>query len=179
MGRIHRRKGKQILCSSAGRLRAIDKVSGKGNDMKKNCIILIAEQNENHFDMMKKGLLRAGVNNEIVHLGDGRRTLDFLFDMTQKPDGELKGREYILFLDVNLPEVGGIEILEQIKADNMLSKIPVIVLTEEGDSRIIDQCYDFGCCTYIVKPAADNDGFEDSIKQIGNFLSVVEITSLR
>lgn len=146
--------------------------------MKKNCVILIAEQNEKHFNLTKNGLLRAGVNNDIVHLADGQQAIDFLFEITQKSDGELEGREYILFMDIDLPQYSGIEILEKIKSDNMLSKVPVIVLTAQDDPKSIDRCYDLGCCTYIVKPEESED-FQESIKKIGNFLSVVEMTSLR
>jgi len=146
--------------------------------MKRNGVILICEQNERHFNLTRNGLLRAGINNDIVHLADGRQSLDFLFDITQKANGELDGREYMLFIDIELPGVSGIEILEKIKADNMLSKIPVIVLTEKDDPEIVDRCYDLGCCTYIVKPTED-ESFEDSIKKIGSFLSVVEMTPLR
>ena len=146
--------------------------------MKKDGVILIAEKNENHFNLIKNGLLRAGVNNEIVHLTDGQQTLDFLFNITQKPDGELEGQEYILFMDLDLPQVGGTEILEKIKADNMLNKIPVIVLTDHDDPNTIDRCYDLGCSTYIIKSDEDIN-FQECIKKIGNFLSVVEITPLR
>jgi CheY-like chemotaxis protein len=146
--------------------------------MRRDGVILISEQNERHFNTIRNGLLRAGVNNNIVHLADGRQSLDFLFDITQKTNGELDGREYVLFLDMDLPDVSGVEILEKIKADNMLSKIPVIVLTEKDDPGTIDHCYTLGCCTYIVKPSEDVS-FEESIKKIGSFLSVVEITPLR
>lgn len=146
--------------------------------MKKDGVILIAEQDEKHFDVMKRGLLRSGVSNQILHLADGRQTLDFLSHITQKPEGQNGNREYILFLDVNLPEVGGVEVLEKIKEDERLSKIPVIVLTSEDDPQTIDRCYDLGCSTYIVKRAEDED-FEEGIKKIGYFLSVVEIASTK
>ncbi len=146
--------------------------------MKRDGVIIISEKNERHFNMIRNGLLRAGVNNNIMHLADGRQSLDFLYEITQKTNGELDGREYILFMDIDLPDVSGIEILEKIKADNMLSKIPVVVLTEKDDPWTIDHCYDLGCCTYVVKPA-EGEIFEDSIKKIGSFLSVVKITPLR
>ncbi len=145
--------------------------------MNKDGVILIAEQDHKHFDMMKQSLLRSGVSNKILHLADGRRTLDFLSDVTQPPDGEHKSRQYILFLDVDLPEVGGMEVLEKIKADEKLSKVPIIMLTATDDPQTIDRCYELGCSTYMVK-LAENDDLEESIKKIGHFLSVVEIASI-
>ena len=146
--------------------------------MKKVGVILVAEQDEEHFDMMKHSLLRAGVNNQILHLADGSRALEFLSSMVQQEEGQSENRQYILFLDVNLPEVGGVEVLKKIKQDKRLSKIPVIVLTAEDDPQTIDRCYDLGCSTYIVKPAKD-EHFEESIKKIGYFLSAVEIASIK
>lgn len=145
--------------------------------MKKDSIILIAEQDEEHFDMIKNSLLRAGVGNQVLRLADGRQTLDYLLKISQKPASEQTSQRYVLFVDVNLPDVGGVEVLEKIREDGQLSKIPVIVLTAVDDQQTIDRCYDLGCSTYIVKPAKNED-FAESIQNIGAFLSVVETTSI-
>ncbi len=146
--------------------------------MKKDSIILIAEHDEEHFDMMKNSLLRAGVSNQILRLADGRQTLDYLFEISAQPASERASQQYVLFIDVNLPDVGGVEVLEKIKADGQLSKIPVIVLTTVDDPHTIDRCYDLGCSTYVVKPAKNED-FAEIIQKIGSFLSVVETTSIK
>ncbi|MHC4354790.1 MAG: response regulator [Planctomycetota bacterium] len=146
--------------------------------MEKDGVILIAEQDEKHFDMMKHSLLRAGVGNKILHLADGSRALEFLLSIPREEERQSENREYILFLDVNLPEVGGVEVLKKIKQDERLSRIPVIVLTAEDDPQTIDRCYDLGCSTYIIKPAND-EHFEESIKKIGYFLSSVKIASTK
>ncbi len=145
--------------------------------MKKDSIILIAEHDEEHFNMMKDSLLRADVGSEILRLADGRQTLDYLLKIGQKPASEQTSQRYILFVDVNLPDVGGVEVLEKIMEDGQLSKIPVIVLTAVDDRPTIDRCYNLGCSTYIVKPAKNED-FAESIQNIGAFLSVVETTSI-
>ncbi len=143
--------------------------------MKKDSIILIAEHDEKHFGMMKDSLLRAGVGKKILHLADGRKTLDYLFKTGPHPASERGTQEYVLFMDVNLPDVSGVEVLKKIKEDEQLSKIPVIVLTATDDRATIDRCYNLGCSTYVVKPA-NNEDFEKSIQNIGSFLSVVETT---
>ncbi len=145
--------------------------------MKKDSIILIAEQDEGHFDMMKNSLLRAGVSNQVLRLADGRQTLDYLLKIGQQPASEQTSQRYVLFVDINLPDVGGVEVLEKIMEDGQLSKIPVIVLTAVDDRQTIDRCYDLGCSTYMVKPAKNED-FAESIQNIGAFLSVVETTSI-
>jgi CheY-like chemotaxis protein len=142
--------------------------------MKKDSIVLIAEQNEEHFDMIRNSLLRAGVDNQILHLADGRQTLDYLM----KIGPQSANQQYVLFVDVDLPEVGGVEVLEKIAEDGQLNKIPVIVLTAVDDPHTIDRCYNLGCSTYIVKPEKSED-FAESIQNIGAFLSVVETTSIK
>ena len=142
--------------------------------MKKDSIVLIAEQDEEHFDMIRNSLLRAGVDNQILHLTDGRQTLDYLM----KIGPQSANQQYVLFVDVDLPEVGGVEVLEKIAEDGQLSKIPVIVLTAVDDPHTIDRCYNLGCSTYIVKPEKSED-FAESIQNIGVFLSVVETTSIK
>ncbi|MHC4432556.1 MAG: response regulator [Planctomycetota bacterium] len=146
--------------------------------MEKDGVVLIAEHNDEHFDTMKENLLRAGVRNQILRLPDGRQTLDYVSEISAQPAVEGAGQQYVLFIDVDLPEAGGVEVLEKIKADARLSKIPVIVLTAVDDPNTIDRCYDLGCSTYIVKPAKYED-FAEIIQNIGSFLSVVETTSIK
>jgi len=146
--------------------------------MERDGVVLIAEHNDEHFDTMKDNLLRAGVRNQILRLADGRQTLDYLFKISGQPASEHASQQYVLFIDVNLPDVGGVEVLEKIKADGQLSKIPVIVLTTVDDPHTIDRCYDLGCSTYVVKPAKNED-FAEIIQNIGSFLSVVETTSIK
>ena len=146
--------------------------------MERDGIVLIAEHNDEHFDTMKDNLLRAGVRNQILRLADGRQTLDYLFKISGQPASEHASQQYVLFIDVNLPDVGAVEVLEKIKADGQLSKIPVIVLTTVDDPHTIDRCYDLGCSTYVVKPAKNED-FAEIIQNIGSFLSVVETTSIK
>jgi len=146
--------------------------------MKRDSVVLVAEHNDEHFDTMKDNLLRAGVRNQILRLADGRQTLDYLFKISGQPAGKGATQQYVLFIDVSLPDVGGVEVLEKIKADDHLSKIPVIVLTAADDPHTIDRCYDLGCSTYIVKPAKNED-FAEIIQNIGSFLSVGETTPIK
>jgi len=145
--------------------------------MKKDSVILVAEKDDHHFELMKRSLLHAGISNQILRLPDGRQAIDFLSDVAEKPQGQDADRQYILFLDVDLPEIDGVEVLEKMKEDERLRKIPAIVLTAEDDPQTVDRCYDLGCSTYVVKPAGDED-FQESIKKIGYFLSAVEIASV-
>ena len=83
--------------------------------MKKEDVILIAEDDKRHFELIKRNLLRAGINNKMICLADGREILDFLFDVDKKREREYHNQEYILLLDLSIPGVNGVEVLEKIK----------------------------------------------------------------
>lgn len=146
--------------------------------MRKDGIILIAEDDEGHFELIRKNLLRAGICNEMLHFADGQETLDFLFKMSKKPEQERNNQEYILLLDIRIPKVGGFKVLEKIKQDTELKKIPVIILTAADATHAIERCHNLGCSTYIVKPTKYED-FEETVQKIGRFLSVIEIALLK
>jgi len=146
--------------------------------MKKEAKILIVEANKEHFELIRKNLLRAGVHNKLLSFADGQEILDFLFDMDAGVEGEHNSHEYILLLSLNLPKVDGVKVLEKIKQDTQLKKIPVIILTATDDQHTIERCHNLGCSTYIVKPTKRQD-FEETIQKLGSFLSVVEITSIK
>ncbi len=146
--------------------------------MTKQADILIVEDNKEHFELIRKNLLLAGVCNEIVNFADAQEILGFLFDMDEGFEGKHNSHEYILLLDLNLPKVDGVKVLEKIKQDMQLKKIPVIILTATDDRHTIDRCYNLGCSTYIVKPTEHRD-FEETIQKLGCFLSVVETTLIK
>ncbi len=104
--------------------------------MDKKLILLIAEDDDVHFLLTKKALLSWGVNSPIVHFANGRAVLDFLH--TAKQSECLANEIFILLLDINLPEVDGLAVLRQIRQDDQLKHLPVIILTTNltADSAI-------------------------------------------
>jgi CheY-like chemotaxis protein len=141
--------------------------------MKKEVIILAVEDDPGHLRLLVNNLRRAGVENQILTFQDGQQIIDFLFSGN---DTELHkpNRSYLLLLDIRMPKIDGIQVLERVKADEKLAKIPVIMLTTADDPKDIDRCYELGCNTYIVKPV-DYDNFSNAVKKLGMFLSVIEI----
>lgn len=146
--------------------------------MKKEANILIAEDSKEHFELIRKNLLRAGVYNEMLNFTDAQEILNFLLDRDKELEEEHDKQKYILFIDISIGGMDGVVLLEKIKQDTRSKKIPVIILTATDDPHIIEKCYNLGCSTYIVKPAERKD-FEETIQKIGNFLSVIEITSIK
>ena len=132
--------------------------------------ILLIEDDPGHAKLIEKNVRRAGVANEIVHKADGTSALAHLFE---RGEGT-KEDPLLVLLDLNLPDMSGIDILQRIKADPMLKRTPVIVLTTTDDKLEIQRCYDLGCNVYITKPV-EYEGFAAAIRQLGLFLTVMRV----
>jgi CheY-like chemotaxis protein len=142
------------------------------NDARPVTIIMI-EDDEGHARLIEKNIRRAGVANQIVPFTNGTDAIAYLLG----PDGTglvNKGRQLLVLLDLNLPDMTGIDILEKVKANEHTRRSPVVVLTTTDDQREIQRCYDLGANVYITKPV-DYEGFANAIKQLGLFFSVMQI----
>jgi CheY-like chemotaxis protein len=144
--------------------------------MKKEVIILIAEDDEGHATLIKKNLKRAGLLNEIKHFKDGQEILDFLFG-NGKNNTKQKDIGYLLLLDIRMPKIDGEEVLKRIKENKELHKIPVIMITTTDDPREVEKCHALGCNNYITKPV-DYDKFVEAIRQLGLFLLVIQVPQI-
>jgi len=144
--------------------------------VKQEVKILIAEDDEVHANLIMKNLKRAGISNEIIHFKDGQETLDFLYKKGDGPHRET-GQGYLLLLDIRMPKVDGVEVLRQVKVDDELRKMPVIMVTTTDDPREVEKCHALGCSNYVTKPI-DYDKFVEAIRQLGLFLLVVEVPQI-
>ena len=135
--------------------------------------IAMIEDDEGHARLIEKNLRRAGVQNAIVPLADGASAISFLFGA----DGSgavNKDRPMLVLLDLNLPDMSGIDILKRLKENEHLKVVPVVVLTTTDDKREIQRCYDLGCNVYITKPV-DYEKFANAIQQFGLFMYVMQV----
>ena len=142
------------------------------NDGKPVTIIMI-EDDEGHARLIEKNIRRAGVANQIVPFTNGTAALEYLMG----PDGTgaiNKGRQLLVLLDLNLPDMTGVDILEKVKGNDHTKRSPVVVLTTTDDQREIQRCYDLGANIYITKPV-NYEGFANAIRQLGLFFSVMQI----
>jgi len=144
--------------------------------MHEDVVILVAEDDEGHAGLIKKNLKRAGVINKVIHFKDGQEIIDFLFS-----EGEGKHRElnaaYVLLLDIRMPKMDGVQVLEKIKMHPELRKLPVVMITTTDDPREVEKCHELGCNNYITKPI-DYESFVKTIRQLGMFLAVVKVPNL-
>jgi len=138
--------------------------------MNKNVVILIAEDDPGHVQLVKRNLWRNCVVNDILQFNDGQEILDFLFRRDNKRERDERCYYFVL-LDIRMPRVDGQEVLRQIKKDGELKKIPVIILTTTDKASEIDRYYRMGCSFYMVKPA-DYNKFMEAVESLGAFLSL-------
>jgi CheY-like chemotaxis protein len=138
--------------------------------MNEDMVILIAEDNAGHFQLIKKNLWLTCVNKAFLLFKDGQEVLDFLFKDGDDMHLDQK-QQYVLLLDIRMPKVDGLEVLKKIKDDEELRKIPIIMLTTTGDANMVKQCYELGCGYYMVKPV-DYHHFMEAVQNLGEFLSL-------
>ena len=135
--------------------------------------IVMIEDDEGHATLIERNIRRAGVNNQIVPFTSGNAALDFL--LGEDGTGAVHaGNSLLVLLDLNLPDMTGVDILSKIKANPHLKRSPVVVLTTTDDQREIQRCYDLGANVYITKPV-DYEGFANAIRQLGLFFSVMQV----
>lgn len=138
--------------------------------------IIMIEDDEGHARLIEKNIRRAGVTNEIISFRNGTSAINYLLGS----DGSglvAIGRPSLVLLDLNLPDMTGIDILARLKANEHTRRTPVIVLTTTDDAREIQRCYDLGANVYITKPL-NYESFANAIRQLGLFLSVMQIPEL-
>ena len=141
-------------------------------DLKPVTIIMI-EDDEGHAHLIERNIRKAGVNNEIFPFTNGTDALAYLFG----PDGSgevSSHRQMLVLLDLNLPDMTGVQILEKIKNNIHTKRSPVVVLTTTDDQSEIKRCYDLGANVYVTKPV-NYEGFANAIRQLGLFFSVIQI----
>jgi len=133
--------------------------------------ILLVEDDPGHVLLIEKNLRRACVLNEIIKLDDGGKAVDYLFSEGEYADS-VNPAPLLILLDLNLPVLSGLQVLERIKADERTRRIPVVMLTTTDSPHEIEKSYDLGCNIYIVKPV-NYVKFSEAIRNLGLFLSTV------
>jgi CheY-like chemotaxis protein len=130
--------------------------------------ILLVEDSPEDYEATRRALNKSGLKNPLYRCADGDEALDYLFRRGDYQDVGKSPRPGIILLDLNLPGTDGREVLSEIKKDEGLKQIPVIVLTTSTDDRDVEACYRAGANSYIQKPV-DMDGFIKAIERLNDF----------
>ncbi len=134
--------------------------------------ILIVEDSLEDAELAIRALKKNKLANNIVHLIDGVQALDFIFGT-----GEFAGRNIqrvpkVVLLDLKMPKVSGMEVLQRIKMDPVMKIIPVVVLTSSAEDPDIKRCYELGANSYIVKPV-EFVNFSKIVSDLGLYWMVI------
>jgi CheY-like chemotaxis protein len=136
--------------------------------------ILLVEDDDGHARLIERNLRKVSLVNPIERVPDGQEALDYLLNEGRFADGEKSPRPQLVLLDINLPRVDGIEVLERIKSDARLRALPVIMLTSTDTRAEVDRCYRAGASGYVAKPV--NIGtLGEKLHRLGMFLEIVEL----
>lgn len=130
--------------------------------------ILIVEDSPEDYEATLRAFKKSGLANPVFRCEDGDEALDYLFRRGKYQDREKSPRPGIILLDLNMPGTDGREVLREIKKEETLKKIPVIVLTTSTNERDIEGCYEAGASSYLSKPV-DLNGFMESIQRLTNY----------
>ncbi|MBN2280052.1 MAG: response regulator [Candidatus Marinimicrobia bacterium] len=135
--------------------------------------ILIAEDDDGHALLIEETLQEAGIFNEIFRFRDGKELWDFFTEKKSELAFD-SDNHYLVLLDINMPQMSGLEVLQKMKETEILKKIPVMMLTTTDDPREIEKCYHLGCSVYITKPIDFNE-FIKTVNRLGLFIQVVKV----
>jgi len=129
--------------------------------------LLLVEDNSNDAELAIRELKKHNLANNLFHVKDGEEALDFIFAKGKYAGvRDAANPPKLILLDIQMPKVSGIEVLQQIKSDERTKIIPVVILTSSKEDPDIKACYKLGANSYIVKPV-NFEGFAESIKNLG------------
>jgi CheY-like chemotaxis protein len=137
--------------------------------------ILIAEDDEGHALLIQRHFKRAGFESKTVHLKDGQELLDYVQRRGPWSHRELHAAVAII-VDLKMPRLNGFEVLQVLKSDDALCRIPVFVFTTTDDPLELDRCYELGAAAYFVKPL-DYGVFGQMVQHFADFLSSAQLPS--
>jgi two-component system response regulator len=129
--------------------------------------VLLVEDNIVDAELAIRELKKHNMANNLVHVKNGEEALEFIFGTGKfKGSRDMSRPPKVILLDIQMPKVNGIEVLEKIKSDERTKAIPVVVLTSSKEDPDIQKCYKLGANSYIVKPV-NFEGFAVAIKNLG------------
>ena len=134
--------------------------------------ILIVEDNEQDLALAQRALRKAKVSNRIHVARDGEEALQFLFCEGPYAERKMEDGPKVILLDLKLPKVDGLEVLQRIKSDLRTKAIPVVVLTSSKEQNDVVETYNLGVNSYIVKPV-NFEQFSEAVQKIGMYWLLV------
>jgi CheY-like chemotaxis protein len=133
--------------------------------------ILLVEDDPKDIELTLTALDEYNLANEVMTVRDGVEALDYLYRRGAFAQRSA-GNPVVILLDLKMPRLDGVEVLRQLKADDQMHSIPVVILTSSRESRDLEKCYQLGINAYVVKPVRFSE-FVEAVKQIGVFWALL------
>ena len=134
--------------------------------------ILFVEDSMDDATLTIRALTKSGFTNKLHHVKDGAEALEFIYCKGIYASRNIKRNPKLILLDLKMPKISGMQVLEKVKSDPDLKSIPVVILTSSQEDPDISRCYALGANSYIVKPV-DSDNFFHAIKEIGLYWMIL------
>lgn len=129
--------------------------------------IILVEDNLDDAALVIRALKKNNLANNLIHLKDGVEALDFVFGTGTFADKGLQDMTpKVMLLDLKMPRVNGIEVLQKMKDDPRTKSIPIVVLTSSAEDPDVKKCYELGANSYIVKPV-EFENFSKAVSELG------------
>lgn len=136
--------------------------------------ILLVEDNLDDIMITQKALKEARIVNKLWIVRDGQEALDFLQHKGQYQDSSNSPKPGLIILDINLPKINGLGVLNTIKQDQNLKRIPIVILTVSGRDEDVLKGYNYGCNSFIQKPV-EFEKFVEAVKLIGLYWGLLNV----
>jgi len=134
--------------------------------------ILLVEDNKADAMLTIRALKKHNLANNLVHLIDGAQALDFIFGKGEYEGRNIEHKPRVIFLDLKMPKLSGLEVLQVLKSDERTKKIPIVMMTSSNAEKDIIESHQLGVNSYVVKPV-DFDNFSKTITDLGFYWLVV------
>ena len=131
-------------------------------------IILLVEDNPNDEALALRALKKSGVMHRVDVVRDGRESLDYLFRQGKHSQRHENESPCFVLLDLNLPKIGGLDVLRSVREDQRTRLLPVVILTSSSEERDLTAGYQLGTNSYIVKPV-DFTQFAETLGQVADY----------
>ena len=138
----------------------------------KDKVILLVEDNSRDEALTRRALKKSNIVNEVVVARDGVEALDYLFGTGTHTGRDMTVKPQLILLDLKLPKLDGLQVLQRVRADERTKRLPVVVFTSSSEEEDMIKSYDLGANSYVRKPV-DFEQFLEATKQLGLYWLVL------